>query len=326
MEPFDPLRFRPTPQFTGPEVAAKVGMSAEYAKRIFRALGLAEVPDDVIEFDERDVEVLQGLKAILEQGFPEEKIVEVARTYGHGLSRIAQAEVRLFRTTFIDPQRERGVSDEEIAAQVQELYPALLELLNIQLGHVHRRHLTVALEEVIAADVRGHGEVIAVGFLDLVDFSRISRDLEGEVLGDLVSRFEALALETCVTHGARVVKMIGDAVMFTAATPGAAVRAAVALVAATGAAELPAARAGLDLGEVISVGGDFYGGPVNIAARLTGFARPGTVVASKELLDGLDEGVRASHIGSQRLKGVGTVRAFKINDYPVSAEEDTRIT
>jgi adenylate cyclase len=297
-------------------------MSLDYAKRIFRALGLPEVPDDAVRFDDRDVEVLGGLGAILDQGFSDEEIIQVARTYGYGLSRIAQAEVRLFRKTVIDPQREEGTSDEVIAAGVQEMFPGLLELLNKQLEHVHRRHLALALEEVIAADVRGQGEVLTAGFVDLVDFTRISRDLEGEDLGELVSSFESLALDTCVEHGARVVKMIGDAVMFTAPDPATAVQAALSLVAAVArSTDLPAARAGLDIGEAISVGGDFFGRPVNVAARLTAFARPSTVVASKEVVEALPEPADVSRIGPQRLKGVGTVRLLKVNSYPAPADE-----
>jgi adenylate cyclase len=322
MEPFDPLRFGPAPTLTGPEVAERAGMSLDYAKRVFRALGLPEVPDDAVRFDDRDVEVLSGLRAFLDQGFSDEEIIQVARTYGYGLSRIAQAEVRLFRKTFVDPQREQGASDEEIATRVLKMYPALLELLNEQLEHVHRRHLALALEEVVAADVRGQGEVLTAGFVDLVDFTRISRDLAGEDLGELVSNFESLALDTCVEHGARLVKMIGDAVMFTAANPATAVETALTLVAEVDRSSvLPAARAGLDVGEAISVGGDFFGRPVNVAARLTAFARPSTVVVSKEVVEALPQPAAVSRIGPQRLKGVGSVRLYKVNSYPAPVNE-----
>ncbi|MDQ3645475.1 MAG: hypothetical protein M3345_00905, partial [Actinomycetota bacterium] len=106
---------------------------------------------------------------------------------------------------------------------------------------------------------------------------------------------------------------LGDAVMFVSSDPDAAVAAATAVVeGAAGNPDLPEARAGLDFGEVRALGGDYFGRTINVAARLTGFARPGTVVASEELIGALQREVASTTIGRTRLKGVGTVRAYKI--------------
>jgi adenylate cyclase len=270
-----------------------------------------------VEFDEEDVAVMKGLKAILEQGFGEEDVIQVARTYGYGMSRVAQAEVRLFSKNFIEPLRAGGMSDEQVTEKLQRMVPRLLEQLNEQVAHVHRRHLAIALQQVTSTDTGGSTETLAAGFVDLVGFSRIARDLEGDDLGELVSRFETLALERSVEKGVHVVKMIGDAVMFVSPDPEAAVGAAVAVVNAVAEdSGLPEARAGVDIGDAVSVGGDFFGRPVNIAARLTGFARPGTVVASEALIEALPQPADTSRIGRQRFKGVGQVRAFKVNRYP----------
>jgi len=320
MEPLDPDLFRPPPHLTGPEVAARVGLPYDYVRSIFRALGFAEVAEDAVEFDDRDVEVLETLRLILSQGYSETDVLTVARTYGYGLSRVAHAEVRLFRRTFIDRLRHEATDEDEVVEELRRIVPPLVELLGKQVAHVHRRHLAVALQQVTSSELHGDAEVATIGFVDLVGFSRLTNDLEADDLGGLVSRFESLALETSVDHGATVVKMIGDAVMIAAPGPGAAVRAALGIVTeADSHEELPAARAGLDLGEVTAVGGDFFGSPVNVAARLTGFARPGTVVASAAVIDALDEAVDASHVGKTRLKGVGSVRAFKVNAYPAAS-------
>lgn len=319
MKNVDPERFREPPTLSARQVAERAGIELPYARRIFRALGLAELDDDEIDFDEGDVEVLTSLRLILEQGYDEEEILEVARTYGYAMSRVAQAEVRLFHKTFLEPLRDDESADEdEILERLEEMVPRLIELLGKQLDHVHRRHLRVALQQVTAARAESASEVLATGFVDLVDFSRLSQDLEGEVLGGVVSRFETLTLETCVAHGVQVVKMLGDAVMFVASDPVAAVRAAHEIVNAVEADdELSGARAGLDRGTVVPIGGDFFGPPVNIAARLTSFARSGTVVVSADIMETLD-GVDATHIGKIKLKGVGALRAFKINS--VTAE------
>jgi len=314
MEPLDPQRFRTPPTLTAPEVAEGAGVSLDFARRIFRALGLPDVGDDQVEFAESDVEVLAAVGRIMRAGFSEDDLIGIARTYGYGLSRVADAEVRLFYKTFIEPLRAKGTSEDELAEKVQDVVPTLLELLAQQLDFVHRRHLGIALQRVTPSQGGGRTEVLATGFVDLVGFSRLAEDLQGNDLGQVVDRFETQALEACVAKGARLVKMIGDAAMFVAADASAAVGAALDVVeAASEDDELPEARAGIAIGDVVSIGGDYFGHPVNVAARLTSFARPGTVVATNALIDATGDTFDVSHIGKTRLKGVGAVTAVKVN-------------
>ena len=316
----DPDRFREPPTLSARQAAERAGIDLAYARRLFRALGLPETDVDAVDFDEQDVEVLKALRLILKQGYGEEEIIEVARTYGYAMSRVAQAEVRLFHKRFLEPLRDQQTQEEEILQQLEVMVPQLIDLLGKQLDHVHRRHLRLALQQVTAARAESEAEVMAAGFVDLVDFSRLSQDLEGEVLGGVVSRFETLTLEICVAHGVQVVKMLGDAVMFVTVDAAKAVAAAHEIVSRVNEdEELTGARAGLDRGTVVPLGGDFFGPPVNVAARLTSFARPGTVVVSSSVMDSL-ENVDATHIGKIKLKGIGQLRAFKINALDGSSE------
>lgn len=311
--PIDPRRFRPEPRYTAPQLAAAAGLDLEFGRRVMRALGLPHIGDDEVEFDDRDLEVTKTLRFLLDQGYGRNDILTVARTYGYALSRVAFAEVRLFSQTFIDPLVEDGIDADELDQRLEDAVPQLLELLDTQIQTLHRRHLAVALQQVSASKREGRSELLAGGFADLVGFSRLSNDIEGDDLEDLIAQFETLVVERCVDAGAQVVKVLGDAVMFVASSPDAALAAATAVV--NGAAanpDLPEARAGLDFGEVRALGGDYFGRPINVAARLTGFARPGTVVVSEELLGSLEREVDAGHLGRTRLKGVGTVRAFKV--------------
>lgn len=313
MQPIDPARFRPVPTLTSIEAARLAGVDHAFATRVWLTLGLPDIPDDEVEFDEDDVEVLRGLKLILDQGYPEDDVVDVARAYGQALSRVAQAEVRLFNKAFISPLREQASDEADLTRRLDAVVPALLDLLGKFIHHIHRRHLAVALQAVTASGHSGATETLAAGFVDLVDFSRVTQELEGEDLGHLVNRFESMAIETCVAGGAHVVKMIGDAVMFVAPDPVTALRVALAVVQEVEQDDgLPAARAGLDYGEVVPLSGDFFGRPVNVAARLTSFARPGTVVASESVTEGAGVALETSHIGRVRLHNVGTVRAFKV--------------
>ncbi len=317
MEPLDPQRFRPTATLTALEVAGRAGVSLEFARRLFRALGLPDVPDDAVEFSEQDVEVLAAVARILGAGFSEEDLIGIARTYGYGLSRVADAEVRLFHKTFIEPLRARGTTDEELADKVQDFVPTLLDLLTQQLDFVHRRHLGIALQRVTPAQAAAPSDRLAAGFVDLVGFSRLAEDLEGTDLSGVVTRFETVALDACVAHGAQLVKMIGDAVMFVANEPAAAVAAALDIVdAAVADDEGPEARAGIAVGDVVSLGGDYFGHTVNVAARLTSFARPGTVVITQDLVEQLGDGFALSSVGRKRLKGVGPVVMSKVTRRP----------
>ncbi|HEX2296379.1 MAG TPA: adenylate cyclase regulatory domain-containing protein [Actinomycetota bacterium] len=299
---------------TGVEAARLGGVDHAFAKRVWLTLGLPDIPDDDVEFDESDVDVLRGLKLILDQGYPADDILEVARAYGHAMSRVAHAEVRVFNKVFVAPLREQVSDDDDLTRRLEAVVPALLELLGKVLDRIHRRHLAIALQEVTVTAHPGATETLATGFVDLVDFSRVTQELEGEDLGHLVNHFESMAIETCVAGGAHVVKMIGDAVMFVAPDAATALRVALAVVAGVEEDEgLPAARAGVDHGDVVPLSGDFFGGPVNVAARLTSFARPGTVVASEAAVESAGDGVETSHIGRIRLHNVGSVRAFKVN-------------
>ncbi len=193
------------------------------------------------------------------------------------------------------------------------MVPPLLDLLGQLLDQVHRRHLAVALQQVTSSNVDGSSEILAVCFVDLVGFSGLAQDLHGDDLGNLVSRFEVMTLEICVAAGAHVVKMIGDAVMFVSPHASIGVHTALQIVeAAHRDPLLPDARAGLDYGAAVALGGDYFGQPVNVASRLTSFARPDTVVCSEALLNASEEESPVSPIGRVRLKGVGPVRAFKV--------------
>jgi len=319
--PIDPQRFRPEPRFTAVQLAAEAGLDLAFFRRVLRALGLPQVEDDEVEFDERDLEVAKTLKFLLAQGYEGNDILTVARTYGYALSRVAFAEVRLFSETFVDPLMAAGLTGEELDERLTTVVPELLELLDTQLRTIHRRHLAVALQQVSASDRAGRAEIVAAGFADLVGFSRLSNDIEGDDLEDLIAQFETMVVESCVGSGAQVVKVLGDAVMFVASSSDAALAAATAIV--DGAAtnpDLPEARAGLDFGEVRALGGDYFGRPINVAARLTGFARPGTVLVSEELLSSLKVEVETSHLGRTKLKGVGPVRAYKVRSIPMKQD------
>lgn len=316
MDFLDPQRFRAPAIYTGTEIAAKTGLDLEFALRLRRALGLPEPAEDEAAYAEDDLEVLAGLKEIVDLGFEPDDILVVARAMGQGISRIADAELRLFRRNVIEPLEEGAATESEMSERVEKLVPFLLDLTGRQLDLVHRRHLEIALHHVMAAEASSDNtENLSVAFVDLVDFSRISDDLGPEDLGELVNAFEDIARRKSSERGARVTKMVGDAAMLVSPDPDALLQVVKEIVGEVGAdADLPAARAGVDHGAVVPLAGDYYGRPVNVAARITAFAFPGTVVASEAALEAAQGEYRTSKIGTEKLKGVGRVRLFKLKD------------
>ena len=103
----------------------------------------------------------------------------------------------------------------------------------------------------------------------------------------------------------RLVKTIGDAAMLVSREPGPLVEAALRLIDAVQAADLPAVRAGIALGPTTFRAGDFYGHAVNLASRITGISRPGSVLCDEAVHDAAGEGFDWSFAGRHRLKGIG---------------------
>jgi class 3 adenylate cyclase len=102
------------------------------------------------------------------------------------------------------------------------------------------------------------------------------------------------------------VKLLGDGVMFHFPDPGRAVLCGLELVDRIPLVGLPQARVGLHSGPVVFQNGDYFGRTVNVAARITDYARPGEVLVSEEVVaatDGL-QAVRYQPVGPVSLKGL----------------------
>jgi adenylate cyclase len=116
----------------------------------------------------------------------------------------------------------------------------------------------------------------------------------------MIVDFEARANEIVGDHDGRVIKLIGDEVMFSAVHPDAACTIALALTAAAPAGTR--ARGGVAFGNVISSGGDLYGPIVNLASRIADIAVPGEVLVNDAIaLDVV--GLAFEPAGRRSLKG-----------------------
>ena len=156
--------------------------------------------------------------------------------------------------------------------------------------------------------------MIAVGFCDMTGFTRLGQELEDRELAATVDRFEAEAYDVVASGGGRVVKVIGDEVMFVADRPETAAEMSLRLAERFSDDEVvPAVRVGLAYGPALSREGDFLGSTVNLASRIAAYALPGTVLISDDLNEQVadePEFFTKPLRPSTRLKGIGRVRLW----------------
>jgi adenylate cyclase len=155
--------------------------------------------------------------------------------------------------------------------------------------YVWRRHLVANADRLLSASGGGDRRELAVGFADLVGYTSRSRGMGGRELGEMIEDFESTAAEVIAGHHGRVVKTVGDGVLFTAVSAVEAVQIALDLPEAWDAEDRPQLRVGAAYGLVLTRLGDIYSSVVNLASRLTSLARPGTVLVDRALAEQLGE-------------------------------------
>jgi adenylate cyclase len=290
--------------FTFAEAAARAGMPVEKAVRIWRASGLPEpAPEDRVCWDE-DVDVFRIFRAG-EEIMGEAVAMQMARVVGAAMARVADTAVSAFSVEVTAPTMARDPTGLELARSntaASALVPGVSQALDVVL----RRQFQVSRRpfEADSGLVRGYdSQDLAVGFVDLVNSTRLVQQLSIGDLGAALTEFDACAIDTVVAGGGRLVKLIGDEAMFIAPTAATACAIALELVNILAAhAVLPAARGGLAIGEVLSREGDYFGPVVNLASRTVKLAEPDTVLASPEVARDAGE-YEFTLIGAQNLKG-----------------------
>lgn len=284
---------------TDVEVAAESGIDLELAHRLQRAMGLPDVPVGEEAYLFADVEALRRVRHLIETGrLDEADLLHMARTLGLAAARMADAVVGFW-------------SDRLVAGEGMEMLEAeRIDELEKIIGYLFRRHLLDSVSRH-AAEVTeaGEGPTIAVGFADLVGFTSLAEQLSDRETGELIERFEGLATDVVVGGGGRVIKMIGDEVMFTAEIEQVG-EIALSLAESFSSPDLPAVRVGVASGTVVSQGGDIFGAVVNLAQRATMAARAGSVLVAPAVADALRDDPRYTvyAIRPHRLKGIGIVR------------------
>ena len=260
-------------------------MPLEDAVRLWALLGFAHVEDDEVVFTEADVVALRQAQELVELGIlSAERQAALVRTWGRSFARLADWQSSLLATVAL----ESGADPEEaMAALASEVVPRVDALQS----YVWRRHLVSAGSRRLASadPTAGVAAPLTVVFVDIVGYTSRSRALGEDELVAWIEGFESETTALVAAQGGRIIKNIGDEVLFVADDPRAGLEVALELCrrGADHDDPFPEVRAGLAHGPTVRRLGDVYGETVNIAARLTSVARPGAVLVDRGAYEAL---------------------------------------
>jgi adenylate cyclase len=291
------------------EAAGAAGVPVEHARRLWRAVGFADVGDEAVAFTERDLEALQRVSRLVAAGVLDDELaVSVTRALGHNSARL----VEWLYDALVEHLVDEGAGVEDAAGQAVRVVTDHLDDFDALVMFVWRRQLAAVSGRALAIAARETVTgLLSVGFADLVSYTRLSQKLEERELASLVDRFGKRSADVIAGARGRLVKTVGDEVLFVA--DSAADAALIGLELAETMAEdpvLPDVRVGIATGTVLTRMGDVFGRTVNLASRLTALAAPGTVMVDAETARAL-EGSADFSLDVERtraVRGMGLVR------------------
>lgn len=306
------------------DVAARAGVSLLSARKLWRALGFPNISDEDVAFTEKDKDALITIiELVRSDKVSENAAISITRAIGQMTDRMVVWQIEaLVEEMAAQRQIPDAVARKALVAEL----PDLIEPLEKTLVYAWRRQLNAAVQRLALRAESGlqasaEGRVgdeddaplplaRAVGFADLVSYTSLSRQMNERTLAHLVQRFENVCAEIISVGGGRLVKTIGDEVLYIAESPEAGAEISLALAKAfTEDHLLPSARVSMVWGRILSRLGDIYGPTVNLASRLTSLAEPGTVLIDASTAATLRENERFVLIPqkARTIRGFGEV-------------------
>ncbi len=302
------------PSLTGQQLADDVGITFEEARLRWRSLGFTAVGADVPAFTHADLEALRVTEKLLKIGLIDvEDESALVRALGRSFARLAEWQMGLLAKV-IDLE---NMDLEELGEIMNVVTPAMESLQN----YVWRRHTLTAASRLLLSQPREDadgepgepgsdepGTVMGVGFADIVNYTRQSRSLSRSELARLIDHFEARSLEIISAHEGRIIKTIGDEILFVADDAEGLARIGLELTEERLAHEdFPELRVGMAWGPALARLGDVLGPVVNVASRLTSTSRPGRVLVDRTLAEEL---AHNEHFKLRRLRRT-SVRGYR---------------
>ncbi|WP_433176081.1 adenylate/guanylate cyclase domain-containing protein [Actinoallomurus sp. CA-150999] len=303
-------------RYTRIDAIKRSGVSEEFTQRLWRAFGFPHPADEAIAFTEGDLDALVRIRELLHEGLlDEDMVLRMVRAVGQTMARLAEWQIDVLIGGLTDPLEPPPPEIVRLIVDHAQNHIAALEPL---LVHAWRRQLaaagTRALTASTAEDALPGRPRRVVGFADIVEFTETSRHLDERDLARLVERFEETASDIVAEHGGRIVKTLGDEVLYTADTPALGAEIGLRIAEAVRAGGDTDVRVGMAYGLVLTLMGDVFGTTVNLASRLTSIARPGTVLADADLADGLRGGAAYAlvRIGRRPARGLGIIQPYVV--------------
>jgi adenylate cyclase len=294
-------------RYTAAEIAQRGEVAEDFLIAVRRAMGLPIAAPEEAVYTEADLEAVRMSHVAHAAGISDEEILDLMRTLGRGLAQAAET----MRTLTLRLVLEPGVSEHDLARRYADAASQLSPMLGPLVTNLLNLHLRqMAQSEALSAAERSGGQLagsreIAVCFADLVGFTRLGEEVPPDELARKAVRLEALTSEV-IDAPVRLIKTIGDAAMLTSLEAEPLLDAALSLLDAAEAEgeDFPQLRAGIAIGAALSRAGDWFGRPVNLASRITQIARPGSLLAEREVRESTRDSYRWSYAGERRLRGI----------------------
>lgn len=312
----DTMLFPTSRRYSQQELADRTGLPLLQLRRLWRALGFFDVGESERVFTDLDVEAGRFFRQLLDSHVVElEPAVQLARVIGSSMARIAEAEVLPRVVTSSGPEDPLLAAD-AFSTLGEEMIPAVGRLLEF----VWRRHLQATTRRMMYLRRVGHlagtSPVLAVGFVDMVGFTRLSEDLPEPELAETVKMFEEISYDIVTHLGGRVVKTMGDEAMFVVDGVVPAANIGLELTEAFAVDVLCDVRVGLAVGTVITRDGDYFGPTVNLAHRIVTIADPGAVLMPERFWSALHaesgEAFTGEALDPRELKDLGRVQLWRL--------------
>lgn len=291
-------------EFSLRDMADRTGTDLETVCKVWRALGFVDPgPDEGVACEADLVAIQTAVELVDVMGLP--AALGVCRVIAASLARISDAISSAVRGQV--PDLALDVAGSEIATArsfgaVASFVPRTGQALDALFRH-HLENARMNWERTDSGDLAASGGVrLGVGFTDLSGFTGLTESLSLPELSSLLTVFEEVADEIVREHHGRVVKYIGDAVMYVTPDGASAVRVAQDLLMAAQMRGMQA-RAGVAAGIVLSLEGDFFGPVVNLAARLAAMAEAGDVLITADVAERLDGDLAPDPLGAREIRG-----------------------
>lgn len=311
--------------YTLRQIEEHAGVPAQVLRARERALGIAAQE----RYGRADLDDAENLARLLE-AIDEDALLRTSRDDAVLIRRLAVSHLQLVRDELITPMREEGRSDTDVALALGELAESLLRVASDLLSSAYRRVLThlLSTEFVVLGARSGERTELAVGFVDVVGYTSLSARVDPSGLRGLVEGFEQRCHDAAAGRDRiQLVKFLGDAAMYVSRDPADLAEMLLELVDPTGdrdgdegpgtgdgdgVREAVGLSAGVGFGEVLTRGGDHFGEPVNLAARLTDLAVGGSVVVDERLHETLSPRFHLSRLPPTKLHGIGRRRPLRV--------------